>query len=53
MGWQSIETAPEGIPIWTKIDDAEFGERNKAILVKRTRIPGKTRPMFWTEDGSM
>ncbi|WP_165823355.1 hypothetical protein [Metarhizobium album] len=36
----------------TKIDDAD-GERNVQSLIKRTRIPGETRPMFWTPDGSM
>lgn len=50
--WQDISTAPEGIEIMTKIDD-EHGERNVQSLVKRTRIPGETRPMFWYPDGSM
>lgn len=50
--WQDIRTAPEGIEIMTKIDDAH-GERNVQSLVKRTRIPGETRPMFWYPDGSM
>lgn len=36
----------------TKIDDGN-GERNVQILVKKTRIPGETQPMFWTPDGSM
>jgi hypothetical protein len=52
MEWQPIETAPEGIEIVTKIHDVA-GERNIQTLVKRTRIPGVTRPMFWTPDGSM
>lgn len=52
MEWQPIETAPEGVEILTKIDDAH-GERNIASLVKKTRYPGKTRPMFWIPDGSM
>lgn len=50
--WLPIETAPEGVEILTKIDD-ERGERNVQSLVKRTRIPGETAPMFWTPDGSM
>lgn len=50
--WQDISSAPEGIEIETKIDD-EHGERNVQSLVKRTREPGKTRPMFWAPDGSM
>lgn len=51
--WQTIESAPEGVEIMTKIDDAEHGVRNVQSLVKRTREPGKTRPMFWYPDGSM
>ena len=50
--WQDISTAPEDIEIMTKIDDAH-GERCVQSLVKRTRIPGKTSPMFWLTDGSM
>ena len=50
--WQDISTAPEGVPVLTKIHDA-LGERNVQVLVKRTRIPGETRPLFWFEDGSM
>jgi hypothetical protein len=50
--WQTIETAPEGVAVMTKIDDA-YGVRNEQLLVKRTRIPGETRPLFWFADGSM
>lgn len=50
--WQTIDTAPEGVEVMTKIDDA-YGKRNVQSLVKRTRIPGETRPMFWTPDGAM
>lgn len=50
--WQTIESAPEGVEVMTKIDD-QHGERNIQPLVKRTRIPGETNPMFWTPDGSM
>lgn len=50
--WHPIITAPEGVEVMTKIDDAD-GERNVQPLVKRTRIPGETRPMFWTPDGAM
>ena len=53
MGWQTIDTMPEGEVVMTKIDDAEYGPRNEQRLVKRTRIPGETRPMYWYEDGSM
>jgi hypothetical protein len=48
MEWQPIETAPEGVEIMTKIDD-EHGVRNERTLVKRTREPGKTRPMFFAQ----
>ncbi|QIG68237.1 DUF551 domain-containing protein [Rhizobium phage RHph_Y1_10] len=50
--WQPISSAPEGVEVMTKIDD-EHGERNVQSLVKRTRIPGETRPLFWYTDGSM
>lgn len=50
--WETIDSAPEGVPILTKIDD-EHGVRNVQRLVKRTRIPGETRAMYWTEDGTM
>lgn len=50
--WNPIDTAPEGVEIETKIDDGD-GIRNVQTLVKRTRIPGKTCPMFWYPDGSM
>ena len=50
--WQPIETAPERVEIMTKIDD-HLGERNIQSLVKRSRISGKTPPMFWYPDGSM
>jgi len=50
--WLDISTAPEGVEVMTKIDD-QHGERNVQSLVKRTRIPGETRPMFWYPDGSM
>lgn len=50
--WQPIETMPECVPHLTKIDDAD-GVRNVQTLVKKTREPGKTRPMYWYEDGSM
>lgn len=50
--WHPIESAPEDVEIMTKIDD-ERGERNVQSLVKRTRIPGETRPLFWFPDLSM
>jgi hypothetical protein len=36
-GWQPIETAPEGEPVLTKIDDKD-GERNVQIMVRRGRL---------------
>ncbi len=50
--WQPIATAPEGVEVMTKIDDGK-GERNVQSLVKRTRIPGETQPLWWTPNGSM
>jgi hypothetical protein len=43
--WRTIGSAPEGVLIETKIDDAE-GVRNEQRLKRRGRL-------FWTEDGSM
>lgn len=53
MNWKPIEAAPEDVEVMTKIDDVEHGERNVTTLVKRTREPGRTRPMWWYPDGSM
>jgi hypothetical protein len=50
--WQSIETAPEGIEVETKIDDGD-GVRNVQPLTKRTRIPGKTRPLWFMSHPDM
>jgi hypothetical protein len=50
--WQSIESAPLNVEVWTKIDD-ENGERNVQTLVGKQREPGKTRTLWWTPDGSM
>ena len=47
--WLPIDSMPEGVERLTKIHD-EQGERNVQHLVKLTRIPGKTRPMFWSGD---
>ena len=47
--WQPIETMPEGATCLTKIDDND-GVRNVQPLVKKTREPGKTRPMYWSGD---
>jgi hypothetical protein len=49
--WHAIETAPLGIEVMTKIDDAH-GCRNEQPLVQKQRTP-ETRPMWWTPDGSM
>jgi hypothetical protein len=35
--WQPIETAPEHIEVWTKIDD-ERGARNEAQLTRHGRL---------------
>lgn len=50
--WNPIASMPEGVLCMTKIHDT-IGERNKQPLIKRTRIPGKTRPMYWLKDESM
>ncbi|WP_395543412.1 hypothetical protein [Neotabrizicola sp. sgz301269] len=47
--WQPIETAPEGVEVMTKIED-EKGARNEQSLVKVTREPGKTRPLWFFPD---
>jgi hypothetical protein len=52
MDWQPIETAPEGVEVMTAIIDHN-GPRMEQSLVKRTREPGKTVPLFWFPDGSM
>lgn len=36
-GWQSIESAPEGVEVETRIADAA-GERNVQSLVRRGRL---------------
>jgi hypothetical protein len=51
--WQPIVTMPEDVACWTKIDGNEHGARNIQTLVKRTREPGKTKPIYWYPDGSM
>lgn len=52
MMWRDISTCPEGVEVMTKIDDAA-GARNVQSLVKVTREPGKSRPMFFHPDMSM
>jgi hypothetical protein len=37
MDWRTIDTAPKGQQVWTKIDD-ERGERNVAKLTKRGHL---------------
>lgn len=37
MTWQPIETAPEGVIVKTKIDDA-LGPRNETTLVREGRL---------------
>ena len=36
--WRPIETAPEGVEVMTKIDDAEFGPRNETSLTRKGRL---------------
>lgn len=43
--WQRVGTEPEGVTVWTKIEDAD-GSRNEAPLVRRGRL-------WWMSDGSM
>lgn len=47
--WKDIASMPEGVACMTKIDD-DKGCRNVEVLTKRTRVPGKTVPMFWADD---
>ena len=35
--WQPIETAPEGIPVWTMISDAG-GVRNEQIMTYKNNL---------------
>lgn len=35
--WSPIESAPEGILVWTKIHDKD-GERNEQLLLKRNNL---------------
>ena len=46
--WMPVDTMPEGVLVETKIEDAH-GVRNVQRLIKRTREPGRTRPMFFVE----
>lgn len=43
--WRPVSTAPEGVPVLTKIDDGA-GARNEQVLKRRGRL-------WWLEDGSM
>ena len=43
--WKSIETAPEGIVVMTKIEDAR-GARNECPLRRQERL-------WWMPDGSI
>lgn len=43
--WKPIETAPENIPVMTKIDD-RHGVRNQQPLKRKGRL-------WWTLDGAM
>lgn len=44
-GWRPIETAPEGVVVRTKIDDAE-GVRNDQFLLRKSNL-------WWFPDLSM
>ena len=50
--WQDISSAPEGVEVMTKIDDAH-GERNVQSLKMVTRTHGETAPMWWYPDMSI
>ena len=43
--WEPIKTAPEGVPVLTKIDD-EHGVRNEQLLKRNGRL-------WWFPDDSM
>lgn len=48
--WQSIDTAPEGVEVMTKIDD-ERGERNFSSLKRSGRlwfVPDGTMYVYYT-----
>jgi hypothetical protein len=45
MGWLPIRTAPENVPVMTKIDDAS-GVRNEQPLKRRGRL-------WWLVSGEM
>ena len=45
MNWLPIDTAPEDVPVETKIHDAQ-GCRNEQVLKRKGRL-------WWFEDGSM
>lgn len=45
MEWQTVDNAPEDIPVLTKIHDGD-GPRNEQMLRKRGNL-------WWTTDGSM
>lgn len=47
--WKRIDSAPEGVPVETKIDDAE-GKRNVAVLRRSGRlwfIPGADMYVYY------
>ncbi len=49
--WQPIETAPLGVEVMTKIDDAG-GVRNETRLIGRQRIR-ESRVMWWLPSGDV
>ncbi|MCS4234453.1 hypothetical protein [Stenotrophomonas sp. BIGb0135] len=51
MNWNPISTAPLGVVVVTKIDDAS-GPRNEQLLIQKQRGP-EFRPMWWFPDMSM
>lgn len=51
MEWRTIDSAPDGVVVETKIDDRN-GERNIARLRKYQRS-AETRPLWFLADGSM
>jgi len=50
MDWQPIETAPEGVLLWTKIGDA-IGVRNEQHLIRQGNlwfIPDRSMYVYYT-----
>ena len=42
--WYKIESAPENVPVLTKIDDNEYGKRNVQVMVRKGNL-------WWIDSG--